>query len=181
MLDRDIIHDYLNSLSKFLSRLAKDDAEEVIREIESHIYDALEDSGDEANVQTVLDGFGSPRELATSYVDHILEGSPPPAGFKAIQTIKRGASKGLYFSTMLFGYGWSLVFICAALYKLVWPQDIVVWAADHGNSIIIGLQTELPDGGTDIIGWWFIPITLIFGVCAGYLTNRILSILKGKL
>ena len=42
MLDRDTIHTFLQSLNKYLSRLNKEDAHEVIKEIESHIYDVIE-------------------------------------------------------------------------------------------------------------------------------------------
>ena len=75
MTDRDTIHAYLKSLSKYLSRLEKADADDVIREIESHIYDALDARGEEgqhASVKDILAGFGAPRDLAAGYVDHIL-------------------------------------------------------------------------------------------------------------
>jgi uncharacterized membrane protein len=92
MPDRDIIHGYLKSLAKYLSRLENADADDVIREIESHIYDALEShekEGAENSAEVVLAGFGLPRELAAQYVDHILEGAAPPKGFKAIQRVKK--------------------------------------------------------------------------------------------
>lgn len=181
MTDRDLIHDYLKSLSKYLSRLNKADADEVIREIESHIYDALETSSSDSSAEDVLAGFGAPRDLAAGYVDHMLEGTPPPAGFRAIQKIKKGATKGIYLSTALFGFGFSAFFLCLGLYKLFAPSALKIWEADHGNSWIIGLDTQMPQGSTELLGYWVIPVAILFGLGSFYLTKRILSILKDKL
>lgn len=42
MEQRDIIHQYLKELERYLARLEKAQAQEVLKEIESHIFDALD-------------------------------------------------------------------------------------------------------------------------------------------
>ena len=181
MTDREKIHDYLKSLSKYLARLEREDADEVLKEIESHIFDALELNGDTTSVEAVLDGLGSPRELASAYVGHILEGAPPPAGFNAIQTVKRGVTKSLYYSTALFGYGWSAVLMLLGISKFLFPHEIVIWEAVHGNSFIIGQPAHMPEGGVEIVGMWLIPIALTLGLGSIYLTRRLLGLLRKTL
>ncbi len=180
MTDRNIIHDYLKSLSNFLARLDKAEADEVIREIESHIYDALEASGNGSSAESIIEGFGPPRDLAASYVDHILDGTPPPKGFKAIQNVKKGATKGLYYSTALFGFGFAAFMGFLGIYKLIFPSTLKIWEADHGNSWIIGVHSPMPEGSVELFGYWLIPVGLAGGAAIAYLTRRLLIILKDK-
>lgn len=188
MTDDEIVRGYLKSLSRYLSRLEKADADEVIREIESHICDVLESrekAGQETNVGGLLSGFGEPRALAAQYVEHILEGTPPPKGFQAIQTVKRGASKGLYFGMVFFGYSISLALMAITLIKLIAPDWVGVWLSEHGQSVVIGVGANVldraPEGTTDLLSWWVIPVAIMLSVCIAYLTRRILTILKQRI
>lgn len=64
MTERDQVDDYLRSLSRHLSRLDRADANEVLREIESHVDDALEAQAaaqQPVDAGRILAGFGSPR------------------------------------------------------------------------------------------------------------------------
>lgn len=184
MEDREIIHAYLKSLSKFLSRLDDSDADDVLREIESHIYDALEAQekpGLVVSSETILAGFGSPRELAAQYVDHILEGAAPPKGFKAIQRVKQEATRGLYLATGIFGYGLSLAAMLVGLSKLIMPDRVGIWTGDPGHSFVVGLMSLPSEQPSELLGWWLVPITFGLGIGTAYLTTKVLGVLKQKL
>lgn len=181
MQDRDTIHQYLKSLSKYLSRLGKNDAEEVIKEIESHIYDVMQDNESNdlpINAKEILAGFGEPRELASQYVAHILEGEPPPKGFRAIQRVKKGATWGLYVATAIFGYGIALALTLLALYKPFAPDEVGLWSQGEGHSFALGVIPIPREGYQEILGWWIIPVTLILALGIAYLTRRLLRIVK---
>jgi uncharacterized membrane protein len=183
MQNRDIIHQYLTSLSKYLSRLDTTDANEVIKEIESHIYNVIEDREEEnlpIIAKDILAGFGEPRELAAQYVDHILEGKPPPKGFRAIQQVKKGATWGLYLGTAVFGYGIALTLFFIALYKPFAPLNVGVWSQGAGRIIILsfGGVPSTPEVTHEILGWWIIPVALVLSFAIAYLTRRLLGILK---
>ncbi len=185
MSDRDIIHTYIKSLSKYLSRLEKRDADDVIREIESHIYDVLESNEEAGTIvpaSEILEGFGDPRELAAQYVDHILEGTPPPKGFNAIQSVKTGVTWGLVLATAIFGYSVSVGSIFWGLYKLFLPDEVGIWVTADGNSYIIGGSNPIPPGAEyEIVGWWLVPIALCLGIAIGYLTKRLVSTLRQQI
>ena len=183
MKHSDAIRDYLKSLSKYLSRLERSDAEEVIREIESHILDVLEQqeqSGQDVDIDSILERFGPARELATQYVDHVRVGAPPPAGFRAIQKVKQGVTKGIYYSMVAFGYGTALLLFAAGLTKLFAPRQIGVWAASHGNSIIISFADLGIANSNELLGFWLVPIALLLGAGIASLTRRVLAVLKTK-
>ncbi len=176
-----MVRDYLNSLMKFLSRLDKEDADDVLREIECHIYDVMEirqENGQMIDAGEILKGFGQPRELASQYVEHILDGAPPPAGFRAIQRIKTGTTKGLYWTTAIFGYLLSTTFLAIGLYKPVNPEAVGVWMNAGGESFAVGALSQMPNGTQEIMGWWLVPVTIGLGLGGAYITKRILSVLK---
>jgi hypothetical protein len=182
--ERDIIHDYLVSLSKYLARLNKREADEVIMEIESHILDVLEarEEGSKVTVESVLAGFGNPRELAAQYVEHILQGTPPPKGFKTIQTVKKGVTKGLYFVVTGVGYVISLMLIFVGVWELLEPDKVGIWSTSHGQSVILGIAYDPPvDGQRELFGWWLMPFGIGAGLVGLYLTYRVQSALRSML
>jgi len=183
MADRDTIHQYLKSLSKYLARLEKPATEDVIREIESHIYDALEQrekEGNPASVEAILAGFGDPRDLAASYVEHMLEGTAPPKGFRAIQRVKKGATRGLFVATALVGFGFSLALLVTGIAKIFEPDMVGLWTTESANSVMMGIR-HTPSDATELLGWWIVPIALGLGLGLAYWTKRLLWILKDKL
>ncbi len=71
MEQRDMIHQYLKELERYLAGLEKAQAQEVLKEIESHIFDVLEQqqgSGQVVDAKAILQGFGEPRQLAFAYI-----------------------------------------------------------------------------------------------------------------
>lgn len=133
------------------------------------------------DVQAILDGFGPPRELAAGYVEHILKGAPPPKGFRAIQIVKTGATRGLYFSTAFFGYLFSGAFLLLGILKPFAPDQIGFWVAEHGQSFAVGAIEQAPEGTFSILGWWFMPFAIGIGVAGLYLTRRLLKVLKAQI
>jgi len=183
MSDREMIHNYLQSLMRFLSRLDQEDADDVLREIESHIYDVMEmreGNGQMIDASAILEGFGQPRDLASQYVDHILDGAPPPKGFRAIQQVKRGATTGLRWATGIVGYSLSATLLIIGLYKLVDPDAVGFWANESGDSVVIGALSEVPAGTHELMGWWITPVAIGLGIAAAYLSTRLLRVLKLK-
>ena len=150
-------------------------------EIESHILDVLEarEEDSEITVESVLAGFGNPRDLAAQYVEHILQGAPPPSGFKTIQKVKKGVTKGLYFTVTGLGYVVSLILIFVGIWELLEPDKVGIWSTPHGQSVILGISNDPPaEGQQEILGWWLMPFGLGFGFVGLYLTYRVQSALK---
>lgn len=184
MSDRKLIQDYLVNLERYLSRLNNIEAEEVLREIESHIYDSLEQAeanGETIDVSAMLDRFGSARQLAEQYTDHVLQGTPPPEGFSAIRTVQKGVSKGVYWGTAIFGYSVSITLLIIAVAKLFMPDLVGVWSASNGNSVVVGITERAQQQGSELLGFWIVPIGIILGILLMLLTNNILRVLKRSL
>lgn len=183
MSDREIIHQYLKSLNKYLARLEPSDAIEVEREIESHIYDVIDEHeslGKVPNVEQILAGFGPPRQLAEAYVGHITMGSPPPEGFSAIKSIKKGASTGLYWGTAIFGFAVGATLLVLSLIKLFLPEQVGVWSTADGNSFVVGMVEQSQQQNAELLGFWLTPVFLCLGLAIIWLTYSILKVFRQR-
>ncbi|WP_440053511.1 HAAS signaling domain-containing protein [Pseudoalteromonas sp. T1lg65] len=179
--ERHKIHNYLQSLGLYLARLETNESNEVLREIESHIYDAIdlnEQQGKSANVEEILARFGPPRELAEQYVSHIVQGTPPPTGMAAINIVKRTVSKGVYWSTAAFGYFTGFILILLGFAKLLAPNNIGLWASSNNNSFIIGAVESSEQLHNELLGMWFIPVALLVGYLIIRVTATLMRTLK---
>jgi hypothetical protein len=184
MEQQQMIHQYLNTLQRYLARLNPAEAKEVIREIESHIFDLIEQraaAGQPADAASILQGFGEPQQLASQYVAHITEGAPPPLGFRAIQRVKHGVTAGLYYSMAVFGFMISFCLLFLAGAKLITPDAVGVWAMSEGNSLTIAFMAEPFPPEQELFGMALIPVATLSGLLVMWLTRRILAVLKQHL
>jgi uncharacterized membrane protein len=181
MHNNEMIHRYLNDLRRYLARLAPHEAQEVIREIESHLFDVLEQqtaAGQAADVAEILRGFGDARQLAALYVAHIEEGAPPPRGFRAIQRVKKTVTASLYFAMAVFGFTTALTLLFVAGVKLLHPDLVGAWSTANGNSISVGFVDMPPAGTSEILGWWMVPVAATLALGVALLTRKVLQVLK---
>jgi hypothetical protein len=177
----ELINSYLNELRRYLARLAPHETQEVIREIESHLFDVIDQqaaSGQNPDVVGILRGFGDARQLAAQYVAHIEEGAPPPLGFRAIQRMKKGVTASLYFAMAVFGFSMALVLLFVAGAKFLLPGSVGVWSSPHGESIVVGFVSVPPMATAEVMGWGIVPVAAILAIGVALLTRKVLHVLK---
>lgn len=175
------IRAYLQTLSAQLGQLEKADADEVIREIESHIHEVIEQAearGENLDLAALLEGFGSPEVLAAQYVAHIQNGTPPPAGFRVIQSVKQTVTRGLYYSMGAFGFSIALALFLLALAKVFEPASVGVWSVAGGNSIWITWSGSPYPDADELLGYTLVPLALVAAIWCAELTRRVLRVLR---
>lgn len=179
MARSELIHNYLAELQIYLSRVSEMQAQEVVQEIESHIYDALamQQESKADSVEAILGRLGTARELAAGYIDHLTIGMPPPKGLKPLSRVKKGISKSLYYLICILGYGCGTALLLVALLKLLLPSGFGVWIAEHGNSVVLAFS-QLEPQANEIPALWLIPVVALTGAGLLYLTRQIARILK---
>ena len=183
MSERNVIRMYLTSLNRYLAPLSDEEAGEVVREIESHIFDVIDSqemAGQEADVTRILARLGPPRELAAQYVSHVRSGTPPPEGLSAIATVRKGLSRTFYYSLALFGFGFGLALFALAFVNLLVPNGVAIWSSADGNTVVIGLMqhpinSEQPD---KLRGFWITPVALIVGYIIMLTTHKVLGFIR---
>lgn len=175
------INQYLTTLAKYMSRLDAQQVNEVIREIESHIYDVIENAESQGNpiaIDEVLARFGSPRELAQQYSDHLLMGTPPPSGFSALRKVKKGVTAGVFYGSGAMGYLLGALLVIVGILKVFLPESVGVWSKEHGQSVVVGIVDQVPTASQEVFGMWLVPVGIAVGLSILFLTYRLLSVLK---
>jgi hypothetical protein len=176
---------YLARLRSRLRGLDEQDIRDIVEELRSHILDKTDVAGEEGSVDKVdqtLDALGSPEQLAGEYLtDNQLaraEVSRSPA--RILGVLFRWASLSmagfLVFLCSILGYFLGLVFVLCALLKPIHPQTAGLWIYPTGGegatiSLRLGFGSP-PLDGTDVLGWWIVPIGLVVGSGLVMLTTR---------
>lgn len=181
MTSRHQIHAYMRTLRAQLGRLDKAEADEVIREIESHLHDVVEQAearGEDLEIDALLQGFGPPELLAAQYVAHIRTGTPPPAGFGVIQRVRQTVTHGLYYSMAAFGYSIAIACLLLAVAKVLQPSLVGAWSANGGNSVAVTWSGSPYPQAKEVLGYWLVPIVLLASLWCAVLTRRVLGVLR---
>lgn len=181
MISRHPIRAYVHALASHLGKLDEASAEEVVREIESHIHEVVDQAearGEGVDLAALLQGFGPPEALAAQYVAHIRTGAPPPAGFRVIQRVRQTVTHGLYYSMGAFGFSIAIAFLVLALAKVIAPASVGMWSAAGGSSITITWAGAPHPQARELLGYALIPLALVAAAWCAEVTRRVLRVLR---
>jgi hypothetical protein len=179
---------YLGRLRARLRGMKDEDIREIVEELRSHIMDKAAASGEatgeitSAGVDAALAALGSPEQLASQYLtDNLLaraEVSRSPV--QILRSLFRWASLSVAGLCVLLGciagYFFGAVFVLVALFKPIHPHAAGLWTFPNGTgdfelSFRLGFGS-VPAGGTDLLGWWTIPIGMVAGCGLVMLTTH---------
>jgi uncharacterized membrane protein len=178
------INKYLQDLGAALRTLPSVQARDIVAELRSHIVDKVAASGNmtAAVVDSVLADLGRPEDLASLYLTDDLQvralASRSP--LLILGSLFRWASLSLagflVLVSSLLGYFVALALVACALLKPIHPLTAGLWRIpDEADSYSISLRLgfgSVPPGSKDLLGWWIVPIGLLFGFGLFFLTAR---------
>ena len=155
-----IYDDYIKRINRTVATLSNADQQDIQLEFNSHIYESMQGSSKESEIDSLLDvlqKLGAPEEVLTQLVaDKKLEQATktfnPAHIFKALAlNISNGISYTIFaILYLILGIG---VFSVGA--KIFYPDKVGFYVYEKGWSIGIG-----ENSGTEVLGNWFIPVML---------------------
>jgi hypothetical protein len=165
------IEAYLSGLDGALKGMRREEREEILREIRTHILDSL--PGDpQAGLEPVLRTLGAPERLAEQYQTEFLltQASHSFSPWLLLSTAWRWAHTGIrgfvVFMAATVGYGMALGFFVTALLKPFLPNRIGLWVG-RGN---FAFGAAGPGAGVhEVLGNLYIPVSMLlaFGAAVG--------------
>lgn len=180
---RQKIDAYLDRMRGRLRGLRADERREILEELRSHLMEkSAADGMTEAAVDAALASLGRPEELAREYVtDELLaraEVSRSP--LRILDSLFRWASLSMagFFVLLgsIAGYFLGVVFTLVAVLKPFHPETAGLWVSrDAAGDLSLSLHMGFgyaPVAGHEVLGWWIIPIGLVFGCLLVILTTR---------
>lgn len=189
------LESYLNALRKNLRGLEREEIDEIVRELRSHIVEKATAEGGftPSTVSSVLTRLGDPRELAAQYLADNLLGKPRfrRSPLRMITLLFRWASLSLagilIFFTAVAGYFIGVSLVLCGLLKAIHPHTAGIWSShDASGDLAISVRLgfgSAPVGAKEVLGWWIIPIGILVGAGLVMLTTkwtlRCVRILRG--
>jgi hypothetical protein len=173
-----IYDDYIKRINRTVATLSKADQQDIQLEFNSHIYESMQGSNKESEIDSLLDvlqKLGAPEEVLTQLVaDKKLEQATktfnPVHIFKALAlNISNGISYTIFVILyLILGIG---VFSVGA--KIFFPDKVGFYVYEKGWSIGIG-----ENSGTEVLGNWFIPVMLGVLLALYILTTLMLRLIR---
>ena len=168
---RQRIEAYLEKLRKRLAGISREEALDIVRELRSHILEKAAEGGEltAPAVEATLSAMGSPHELAAQYLaDNLLaRAAKSRSPIALLHALIRWASLSIagvfVLLGCLLGYLVGASFVICAILKPLHPRTAGLWKlADDSYSLRLGFGT-IPAFGTELLGWWIVPIGLLAG------------------
>ena len=154
---------YLDRIGTYSSVLSKEDANDLLMEFNSHIYEGLQnlESDDEvANVISILERLGDPAEtlkplIAGKKLRQATKTFNPKHVFQAIAlNIKNSLLFGVFGLLYLFLF----TFLLLIPAKLIFPKSTGLFYMNN-EFHSFGVMSN-SSGFTEVLGYWIIPLVL---------------------
>ena len=178
-----IYNDYMKRVKKVTSSLSKQNQNDIYMELNSHIFEAIQQKSGINEIDLLLDileKLGIPEEVLKPLVaDKKLEQATktfnPIHVFKAlVLNFTNGISYIIFFILYLFLFGF--LFLIGA--KIVNPAEVGLYYRD-ASFFVLGISSEAKQSGvSELLGNLFIPVMLVLTVAFYFLITLLLKLKK---
>ncbi len=174
---------FFNRISAICRPLPNHHRQEIMLELQDHLFESFaRQPGDSeaTRLEQAITKIGDPEEFVKPMVaDHQLANAGrtmnPRSVFLGLQfNMARGTKAVL--TSLLFGLGYllSLAFLLVAIGKPFSPESIGLFA-HTGGGYSLGIFDQPPQGATELVGYWIIPIGIAVSVVSYWVLTRLVS------
>jgi len=176
---RGYLYIFERSLRSFLSTEVATDA---VREVESHIRDAVVEAGDVPDERAALEGIlqrlGPPMRVAQAYSLELVMDEAAATGrlMPVLRSLFQAGTTGVFAFLAAFGlfvgYAMGTAFIIIAIMKPIFPNNVGFWMTPNGILVSSGVNfPSVRDGLVFHTTYWIIPGALLIGLALLLLTH----------
>lgn len=177
---REVYNNYIARCKKATKVLSDADREECLLEINSHIYEYIQDhtATDELeNLKTVLQQLGEPEVTLKEYVaakkiDQAVTTFNPKHLIQALYFNIRNGIMYIFLSVLTLFF---CCFFLLAVFKIIYPNNVGFYYSD--DNFMFG-YTTIPDPANELLGFWFSPLMLVISALLYLLCVFILKGIK---
>jgi uncharacterized membrane protein len=178
---RGYLYVFERSLRSFLS---PEIAADAVREVESHIRDAVAEAGDVPDERTALEAIlrrlGSPMRVAQAYSLELVMDEAAATGrlMAVLRSLFHAATTGVmaFFAAfgLFVGYAMGAAFVFVAIMKPIFPNNVGFWMTPNGMLVTSGVNFPAVRGGLVFhTTYWIIPGALLIGLGLLLLTHML--------
>jgi uncharacterized membrane protein len=178
-----IYKDYLKRVEKCLTILSKVDRQEMLMEINSHIFEGMQrfsDNNETDNLLTVLEKLGTPKEflkpvIADKKIAQAVRTFNPK---DVLQALLLNFKNGIIYSVFALLYLLLFVFVFFIAAKIIFPTKTGLFYLDDKFQAFGFIQNI--DGMNDVLRFWFIPFVTLSAIIFYLLITLLLRFTKKK-
>ena len=174
-----VYNDYIQRCRKATSILSAKDREDVLLEINSHIYEYLSANSTKDQMETllnVLERLGAPEETLKEMVafKKIGQATLTYNPKHLIQALALNLTNGVIYIIHFVLFLFEIAFPILIILKLIYPDQVGLFTRSNGTFLYgylsksgsggISIGFSNPAKGTEILGSWFIPVSLLIAV-----------------
>jgi uncharacterized membrane protein len=168
-------------------------AEDAVREVESHIRERLagaEATDERATVEQVLKELGGPQRVAQAYstemtIDEAVTTGRVVPMLRAIWYLATTSVVGFFWGLAAFtGWAIGIAFVLVAPIKILFPNNVGVFYRDGQVESVGAVFGSAPGVQVAPFGYWVVPVALVLGVGTLVLTQwasrRVLAWMRSR-
>jgi uncharacterized membrane protein len=160
-------NDYINRVGKCISGLSVIDRNELMMEINSHIFEGISRDPDKNELEILVEvtsKLGVPEEflkplVARKKLDQAVRSFNPKHVFQAITL---NLKNSMLYTVFALLYLFLLSFVGLIIAKIIFPSNTGLFI-DNGSFRALGYINPT-NGLTEVLGYWFIPISIIAAI-----------------
>lgn len=182
-----VYEDYLKRIQRTIKSLSKNDRNEILMEINSHIYEGFQQNKGNDEIDRLLDvleKLGSPEEVLKPLVaDKKMEQAtrtfnPFHIAKALLLNITNGVSYIIFFALYLMLFG----FVFLIFSEIVNPSGTGLFFDGNSFQALGKINPEYLEGSTihEVLGYWFIP-AMILAILISYFLITLLMKFKRKI
>lgn len=189
------VRGYLFVLGRSLrSFLAREVAEDAVREVETHIRERLEQAepigSERETVERVLAELGPPLRVARAYsTEMVIDEAVTTGGFspmlRALWRLGTTSFVGFWWALFVFvGWTFGVSVLLIAPIKLLFPDNVGIFYRNGAYQSAGAIFNSPPGTDVHVFGYWVIPVALVagLGILAGTqrVSRRILAWMRSR-
>ncbi|MEO0583535.1 MAG: hypothetical protein AAF135_15025 [Bacteroidota bacterium] len=158
-----VCESYLKRVSRMTQVLSKEGQQDILLEIESHIYESLQQHSLDNELDAllaILEKLGEPEEFLVEMVaERKMEEAARTANpLHLIHAFRLNISRGIAYVFMALLYLFTFCFTLLIPLKLIFPAQVGLFK-EAGRFVSFGYLSKT-EGTSEVLGGWFIPLVL---------------------
>lgn len=143
--------------------LSKGGQQEIVMEIESHMYESLQKTSSESEIDALLatlEKLGEPEDFLVEMVaDRKMEEAAESGNpLHLLQAFRMNIGKGIGHVLLAILYFFTFIFSLLIPLKLIFPHN-VGYFKQANDFVFFGYLSD-HEASMEILGWWFIPLVM---------------------
>jgi hypothetical protein len=177
-----IYENYLKQIKSATKKLSSDDQNDILMELNSHIYESSikkeHSSNEVTNLIAVLDKIGTPSEILLPLVAEkkLNQATKTFNPVHVFQALALNISNGIIYIIFFFLYLFLIVFLGLIPAKLIYPDNVGLYYKKDVMFEFGAVFNHDQNRPYEILGNWFIPTIILIVILFYFLITLMLKL-----